>query len=162
MLDHLGPRVPKFYREIDHLVVADLQPLLLQQMLHFLRRVIMVPPCKQAIAIDDPVRGDGRIGMMSADHGPAHHSRGKAGAQTGGDSAIGGDTAFGDLAGDAVDEVKERVLRFAGGFDDWEARIHAGLRLLVGRTGINSFADCHDLLVLLIIETAVVPGPDRN
>ena len=70
---------------------------------------------EEALAIDNPMSGDGLFCVVAGIHGPADHASGKAGAETGGDGAIGSDTAAGDLACDLVHQLEKIVLFFAGG-----------------------------------------------
>ena len=63
----------------------------------------MMASCQQSDAVDDPVGRDGFGGEVAGVHRPSYHAGGAAGAQGGANGAVGGDAAFGDLAGDFVD-----------------------------------------------------------
>ena len=108
---------------------------------------------KQAVAVDDAVCGYGWFGVVGADHGPADHSGGEAGAEAGGDGAVGTDAAFRNLAGDGVDEVEEGVFFLTGGFDG------PGF---FARPPVIFFRSRHYFDVVLLIGTGAVRGQVRN
>lgn len=62
----------------------------------------MVFAAEQTDAVDNPVRRDGVFGKGVGIHGPADHTGGQAGAETGCNSAIGSDAATRHLARDGM------------------------------------------------------------
>ena len=96
------------------------------------------------------------FGVGDGHHGPADHAGGESGAQAGGDSAVRGDAAARDLAGDFVYELEEGVVFSAGGFDGGEAFAggcgrgpdFSGLLCRVAGA-VSLFRCCHDHVVEL-------------
>lgn len=68
-------------------------------------------------SVHDPMGGNGWFHEMALIHGPSHHTGRSAGSECGRDGAIGGNTAFGDLAYQLKDRFKEGAVFFSGGLD---------------------------------------------